>query len=71
MFNLLNTDTYHNVSDFYNIISSNIFAPYILQPTRLAKNSKILIDNTFLNSIQFNFFSGNLTLLILAVFHNS
>ena len=50
--NLLNKDTDHNVSDFYDIWSSNFFAPYILQPTRLVKNSKTLIDNIFLNSIE-------------------
>ena len=63
--NLLNTDTDHNVSDFYDILSSNFFAPYILQSTKLAKNSKTLIDNIFLNSIEFNTFSGNLTSQIL------
>ena len=61
--NLLNTDTDtdHNVPGFYNILSSNFFAPYILQPTRLVKISKIFIDNIFLNSIEFSTFSGNLT----------
>ena len=59
--NLLNTGTDHNVSDFYDILFSNFLAPYILQPTRLAKNSKTLIDNIFLNSIEINTFSGNLT----------
>ena len=59
--NLLNTDTNRNISDFYDILSSNFFAPYILQSTKLAKNSKTLIDNIFLNSIEFNTFSGNLT----------
>ena len=59
--NLLITDTDHNVSDFYDILSLTFFAPYILQPTRLAENSKTLIDNIFLNSIEFNTFSGNLT----------
>ena len=63
--NLLNTGTDHNVSDFYDILFSNFLAPYILQPTRLAKNSKTLIDNIFLNSIEFNTFSGNLTSQIL------
>ena len=28
--NLLNTDTDHNVSDFYEILPSNFFDPYIL-----------------------------------------
>ena len=62
--NLINTDTDYNVSDFYDILSSKFFAPYILQPTRLTKNSKTLID-VFLNSIEFNTFSGNLTSQIL------
>ena len=62
--NFINTDTDYNVSDFYDILSSKFFAPYILQPTRLTKNSKTLID-VFLNSIEFNTFSGNLTSQIL------
>ena len=37
--NLLNTDTDHNVSDFYNVLSSIFFAPYILQPTSLGKKT--------------------------------
>ena len=61
--NLLNEDTDHNVSGFYYILSLNFFAPYILQPTSSAKNSKTFID-AFLNSIEFNTFSGNLTLQI-------
>ena len=58
--NLLNTDTGPNISDFYDILSSNFFAPYVLQPTMLVKNAKTLIDNIFLNSIEFNSFSDNL-----------
>ena len=58
--NFSNTDANLNVSDFYNILSSNLFAPCILQPTSLAKDSKTLIDNIFKNSIEFNTFSGNL-----------
>ena len=38
--NPLNTDTDHNISDFYNILSSDFFAPYILQLTRLTKTLK-------------------------------
>ena len=49
--NLLNTGTDHNVSDFYNILPSNFFAPYILQTTRLTKIYKTFIDNIFLNSL--------------------
>ena len=39
-------------------MSSNFFTPYILQPTR--PESKTLIDNIFLNTIDYPFFSGNL-----------
>ena len=56
---ILNTRIEPNVSNFYDILSSNSFAPYLLQPTRLARNSKILVDNIFLNSIEFNTFSGS------------
>ena len=59
--NLLNINTDHKVSDFYNILSSNFFAPYMLQPTKSTRHSKTLIENIFLNSIEFSTFSGNLT----------
>ena len=39
---------------------SNFFAPYILQPTR--PSPKTLIDNTFLNTIDYSSYSGNLTI---------
>ena len=45
--NLLKTDANPNFSDFCDILSSNFFAPYILQPTRLAKVSKTLIEKIF------------------------
>ena len=61
--NLSKTDTNTNISEFYDNMSSHFFAPYILQPTRLTKNSKTLI-NIFLNSIECEIFSGNLTSLI-------
>ena len=59
-------------------MSSHLFVYYILQPKRLTKNSKTLIDNIFLNSIEFETFFKNLTsvisgylpqLLILKDFH--
>ena len=59
--NLLNINTDHKVSDFYNILSSNFFAPYMLQPTKSTRHFKTLIENIFLNSIEFSTFSGNLT----------
>ena len=62
--NLLNTDTNTNISEFYDNMSSHLFAPYILQATRLTKISETLIDNIFLNSIEVETFSGNFTSLI-------
>ena len=57
---LLKIDTRGDFSDFFNLLSSHFFAPYILQPTRPI--SKSLIDNIFLNTIEFSTHSGNLTI---------
>ena len=51
----------HNImmmaNTFFNNLTTTFFTPYILQPTRLA--SKTLIDNIFINSIDFSSYSGN------------
>ena len=47
--NLLSAETNTNISEFYVNMSPNFFVPYILQPTRLTKNSKTLIDNILLD----------------------
>ena len=57
---LLKTSTLSDVNQFVNTLSSIYFAPYILQPTR--PSSKTLIDNIFLNAIDFPAYSGNLTI---------
>ena len=57
---LLKIDARDDFSDFFNLLSSHFFAPYILQPTRPI--SKSLIDNIFLNTIEFSTHSGNLTI---------
>ena len=62
--NLLNAETNTSISEFYDNMTYHFFAPDILQPTRLTKNSKTLIDNIILNSIEFETFSRNLTSLI-------
>ena len=41
-------------------MTSEFYAPFILQPTR--PRSKSLIDNILLNSIEFPSHSGNLTI---------
>jgi len=57
---LLKLDTRDEINTFYNCLSSHFFAPYILQPTRPI--SKSLIDNIFMNTIEYSSFSGNLTI---------
>ena len=57
--NLLKTDQHEGTSYFYNCLSSNSFAPYILHPTRPV--SKTLIDNIFINSLEYKAHCGNLT----------
>ena len=57
---LLKTRSLSGVNQFFNTLSSNFFAPYILQQTR--PTYKTLIDNIFLNVIDFPSHSGNLTI---------
>ena len=59
--NLLNVDKKHAISNFYDTLCSHFFAPYILQPTRIANNSKTLIDNIFMNCLELETLSGNIT----------
>ena len=41
-------------------MTSNFYSPFILQPTRPI--SKSLIDNIFLNTLEYNLTSGNITI---------
>ena len=54
--NLLNTETNTYISEFHDNMPFYFFDPYILQPTRLTKNSKTLIDNISQNFTEFDFF---------------
>ena len=47
---LLKSNSNENINQFYNNPTSIFFAPYIMQPTRVASQS--LIDNIFINSIE-------------------
>ena len=60
--NLLKSDTYGEVSLFYNTLTSHYYSPFILQPTRL--RSKTLIDNIAFNSLDYSSISGNLLIEI-------
>ena len=59
--NLLNYDQDTSTNEFLDSLSSHLFLPHILQPTRVGSNSKTLIDNVFSNAIFPNIISGNLT----------
>ena len=59
---ILKCDSNNDSTSFYNILSSNFFTPYVLQPTRL--HSKTLIDNLFFNSLEYTSHSGNLLIEI-------
>ena len=61
-FDLLKKDIDEDISSFYNIMTSHFFAPYVLQPSRLILNT--LIDNIFINSVEYLSPSGNLTIQI-------
>ena len=62
--NLLTIESDKLVSNFYDLMTSRCFAPFILQPTRITEKSKTLIDNIFMNSLEYDTFSGNLITLI-------
>ena len=57
---LLKIDSVISSNHFFNTMCSNFFAPYIIQPTRPA--SSTLIDNIFLNTVDYSSYSGNLTI---------
>ena len=57
---LIKSETNDDIANYYNNFTNHSYNPLILQPTRL--ESKTLIDNIFLNSLEYNTFSGNLTI---------
>ena len=57
---LLKIDSVISSNHFFNTMCSNFSGPYILQPTRPA--SSTLIDNIFLNTVDYSSYSGNLAI---------
>ena len=57
---LLKYDRDNHANEFYNTMTSNFYSPFILQPTRPI--SKTLIDNIFLNTLEYKSTSGNITI---------
>ena len=59
--NLLSMNKDKDVQEFFDNLTDKKFMPLIKIPTRIAKNSKTLIDNIFFNQFSNNIVSGNLT----------
>ena len=60
---LIKNELHSETSNFLDIISSNLFVPHIIHPTRITSHSKTLIDNIFSNVTNFaQGKSGNITL---------
>ena len=57
---LVKLNSHNNVNNYYNNLTNHFFAPYILQPTQ--PQSKTLIDNIFLNTMEYCSYSGNITI---------
>ena len=59
---LLKIDEDSKSSSFFDSLTSSLFVPHIIHPTRITSTSKTLIDNIFSNSPNFrDGISGNLT----------
>ena len=60
--NLLNYGNNKEVTDFLDLLYSHFFQPNIIYPTRFVDNARpTLIDNIFINNIEYDPISGNLT----------
>ena len=59
--NLLKFEKLPNVEAFINLMSANFYKPLITHPTRIHANScHSLIDNIFINTLEYETVSGNL-----------
>ena len=61
---LLKYEQHRATNQFLDSLSSNMFLPHIVQPTRISFHSKTLIDKIFSNYISQDILSGNLTATI-------
>ena len=57
---LLKFDSHQDTNNFLNTLSSFVFQPQILQPTRITEHSATLIDIIFFNSLDHFVISGDL-----------
>ena len=64
-YDLLKIESDINIANFFDTLTSNLFVPHIIHPTRITLNTKSLIDNIFSNSPNFlDGISGNLTITL-------
>ena len=57
---LLKSNAKNVTSKFFEVVTSCFFVPYIQRPTRVVGACAALIDNIFMNSVEFVTVSGNL-----------
>ena len=63
--NLLQVENNSDIEHYFDTITENNFTPLITASTRIAGNSKTLIDNILFNEFSSNIASGNLTSMFL------
>ena len=61
---LLKYEQHKAANEFLDSLSSNMFLPHIVQPTRITSHSKTLIDQIFSNYTSQDIVTGNLTATI-------
>ena len=58
---LLKHEQHKATNEFLHSLPSNLFLPYIIQPSRINSHSKCIIENIFSNFISQEIMLGNLT----------
>ena len=58
---LLNIEKHIETQEYYDALSSSLFRPVILQPTRVTATTATLIDNIFVNELDISSVGGNIT----------
>ena len=60
-YDLLSHSKNPNINEFINLMYSHYLHPTILEPTKVISNNRpTLIDNIFVNALEYEFCSGNL-----------
>ena len=60
-YDLIKYESHKQTNDFYDLVSSYSYRPFILQPSRITYKSNTLIDNIFANDLACNSDGGNIT----------